>query len=107
MQSIGIKELQTNPAILTKALESEEYTLITKRNKLLGIALAFDDKIVTHGLQTALTTDAYKKSLLSLGQLSTSLDISKKEAMKMLSLLGIDIIDYDFMDELKELESFL
>lgn len=107
MQSIGIKELQKNPAILTKALESEEYTLITKRNKLLGITLAFDDKIVTHGLQTALIIDAYKKSLLSLGQLSTSLGMSKKEAMKMLSLLGIDVIDYDFVEELKELESFL
>ena len=107
MQTIGIKDLQINPAILTKALEAEEYTLITKRSKPLGIAFSFDDKIVTHGLKTALIIDAYKKSLLSLGQVSKSLDISKRDAMKMISLLGIDIIDYDFLDELKDLDTFL
>ena len=107
MQTIGIKDLQINPATLTKALEAHEYTLITKRSKPLGIALAFDDKIVTRGLKTALLIDAYEKSLLSLGQLSQALDMSKRETMKMLSLSGIDVIDYDFKDELKELDSFL
>ena len=107
MQTIGIKDLQINPAILTKALEAQEYTLITKRSKPVGIALAFDDKIVTQGLKTALMIDAYKKSLLSLGQLSKALNISKKETMKMLSLMGIDVIDYDFKEELKDLDSFL
>ena len=107
MQTIGIKDLQVNPATLTKALEAHEYTLITKRSKPLGIALAFDDKIVTQGLKTALLIDAYEKSLLSLGQLSQALDMSKRETMKMLSLSGIDVIDYDFKDELKELDSFL
>ena len=107
MQTIGIKDLQINPAILTKALEAHEYTLITKRSKPVGIALAFDDKIVTQGLKTALMIDAYKKSLLSLGQLSKALNISKKETMKMLSLMGIDVIAYDFKDELKDLDSFL
>jgi len=51
--------------------------------------------------------DAYQKSLLSLGQLSKALNLSKKETMKLLSLSGIDVIDYDFMDELKDLDSFL
>ncbi len=107
MQTIGIKDLQINPATLTKALEAREYTLITKRSKPIGIALAFEDKIVTQGLKTALMIDAYQKSLLSLGQLSKALELSKIEAMKMLSLAGIDIIDYDFKEELKDLNSFL
>ena len=107
MQTIGIKDLQINPATLTKALEAHEYTLITKRSKPLGIAIAFDDKIVTEGLKTALMIDAYEKSLLSLGQLSKALDLSKRETMKMLSLSGIDMIDYDFKDELEDLSSFL
>ena len=107
MQTIGIKDLQVNPATLTKALEAREYTLITKRSKPIGIALAFEDKIVTEGLKTALMIDAYQKSLLSLGQLSKALDLSKREAMKMLSLSGIDIMDYDFKEELKDLDSFL
>ena len=107
MQTIGIRDLQINPATLTKALEAKEYTLITKRSKPLGIALAFDDKIVTQGLKTALMIEAYQKSLLSLGQLSKALNISKRETMKILSLCGIDVIDYNFKDELKDLDSFL
>ena len=107
MQTIGIKDLQVNPATLTRALEAQEYTLITKRSKPLGIALAFDDKIVTEGLKTALMIDAYEKSLLSLGQLSKALELSKRETMQMLSLADIDIIDYDFKEELEDLDSFL
>ena len=107
MQSLGIKDLQINPATLTKALEKREYTIITKRSKPLGIALALDDKIITNGLKTALMINAYEKSLISLGQLSYALKISKKEAMKMLSLSGVNIIDYDFKNEIEDLDSFL
>ena len=107
MQAIGIKDLQINPAILTKSLEAHEYSMITKRSKPIGIAVAFDDEILTLGLKKALLIDAYKNSLLSLGQLSTSLNISKKETMKVLSLMGIDIIDYDFKDDMKDMDNFL
>lgn len=44
MQTIGIKELQTNPALLTRSLEADEYTMITKRNKPIGMAFSFDNK---------------------------------------------------------------
>ena len=107
MQAIGIKELQTNPAILTKSLEAREYSMITKRSKPIGIALAFDDEVLTLGLQKALLLEAYKNSLLSLGQLSKSLKISKKETLFLLSLMGIDVIDYDFKDDLKSMDAFL
>jgi len=107
MQTVGIKDLQVNPARLTKALEAHEYTLITKRSKPLGIAMAFDDRVLTDGLRTALMIDAYRKSLLSLGQLSQALSVTKMETMKLLSLSGVDVIDYDFKDELEDLDKFL
>jgi hypothetical protein len=107
MQTIGIKELQINPAILTKSLEAREYSVITKRSKPIGIAIAFDDEVLTLGLQKALLLDAYKNSLLSLGQLSKSLKISKKETLLVLSLMGIDVIDYDFKDDMKNMDAFL
>ena len=107
MQTIGIKELQTNPAILTKALEYKEYTIITKRSNPIGIAVSFDSSIITNGLKTSLLLDGYKNGNLSLGQLSKALDVSKKKAMNLLSMMGIDIIDYDFKDEIKVLNTFL
>lgn len=107
MQTIGIRDLQINPAILTKALEQNEYTIITKRSDPIGIALSFNDDVMTYGLKTSLLIDGYKSGAISLGQLSHSLDISKEKAMKMLSLMGIDVISYDFSDDMKNMDSFL
>ncbi len=107
MKMIGIKDLQVNPAVLTKSLESHEYSMITKHSKPIGLAVAFDDAIISLGLQKALLIDAYKNSLLSLGQLTKSLNTSKKETLKMLSLMNIDIIEYDFKDDLVYLDTFL
>ncbi len=107
MKTIGIKDLQINPAILTRSLEADEYTMITKRSKPIGIAISFDDRIVTDGLKTALMIDAYKKGYLSLGQLSKALDMNQKRVLKLLSLMGIDVVDYDFEDDMKFMDSFL
>ena len=107
MKTMGIKDLQTNPAVLTRSLESKEYTIITKRSKPIGLAISFDDIVVTDGLKTALLIDAYQKGLLSLGQLAETLDISKEKAMKLLSTMGIDVIDYDFDEDLRTVEKLL
>jgi predicted HTH domain antitoxin len=106
VRTIGIKELQTNPALLTRSLEADEYTMITKRSKPIGMALSFDDAIITSGLKTALMIDAYKKGYLSIGQLANALEMKQKEVMKLLSLMGVDVIDYDFEDDIKNMDAF-
>jgi hypothetical protein len=105
MQTIGIRELQTNPAIFTKALENHEFTMITKRSTPIGIAVAFDDGIVTQGLKTSLLIEGYKKGDLSLGQFCKAMEVSKENGMKILSLMGVDVIEYDFSDDLAGIES--
>jgi len=105
MQTIGIKDLQKNPAILTKSLENKEYAIITKRNNPMGIAISFDDSIISDGLKTSLLINGYKNNLLSLGQLSKSLNLTKQKTIKLLSMMGIDVIDYKFSDD--DLDSFL
>jgi len=107
MQTIGIKDLQINPAVLTRSLESNTYAMITKRSKPIGIAISFSDKIIDKGLKTALMIDAHQKGYLSLGQLSKALEISKEKALKILALMGADSIDYDFSDDMKHMDSFL
>jgi predicted HTH domain antitoxin len=106
MQTIGIKDLQKNPAILTRSLEADEYTMITKRSTPIGLAISFNDRIIGSGLKTSLMVDAYKKGYLSLGQFSKTLSLEKKEAMKMLSMMDVNVIDYDFEDDLKFLDAF-
>ncbi len=107
MKTIGIKDLQINPAILTRSLEADEYTMITKRSKPIGLALSFNDSIITEGLKTSLMIDAYKQGLLSLGQVAQALEISKEKTMKLFSSMGIDVVAYDFQDDMKSMDSFL
>ena len=107
MKTIGIKDLQINPAILTRSLEADEYTMITKRSKPIGLALSFNDSIITEGLKTSLMIDTYKQGLLSLGQVAQALEISKEKTMKLLSSMGIDVVAYDFQDDMKSMDSLL
>jgi predicted HTH domain antitoxin len=107
MQTIGIKDLQVNPAILTRSLEADEYTMITKRSTPIGLAISFNDSIITEGLKTSLMVDAYKQGLLSLGQVAKALEMPKEKVMKILSVMGIDVIDYDFKDDMKSMRNFL
>jgi len=67
MKIIKIKELQKNPSSITKALKNNEYVLITKRNKPIGIVISFNDKIIINGLKASLLIEAYENSLISLG----------------------------------------
>jgi predicted HTH domain antitoxin len=107
MKTLGIRDLQRNPSNLTKYLENDEYTLITKRNIPLGIAISFNDEIITKGLKTSLILEAYEKGLISLGEVAKSLNVSKKEAMKLISLNGKNLVDYDFKEELENVKDFL
>ena len=106
MQMLGIKELQTNPSLLTKSFDNKDFTIISKRNHPIGLALSFDEEIISLGLKRALLIEAYKNSYLSLGQLTSELGLSKKETMQFLSQMGIDVIDYDFGDDLEFIEGF-
>lgn len=107
MKTIGIRELQKNPSNITKWLENNEYTIITKRNKPIGITISFNDKIITNGLKTSLLIEAYQNSLITLGEIAKVLNMSKEEVIKFLSTLGIDIIDYDFNEDLETIKDFL
>ncbi|BCD67164.1 UPF0175 family protein [Nitratiruptor sp. YY09-18] len=107
MKALGIRDLQKNPSELTKFLENNEYTLITKRNAPLGIAISFNDSIITKGLKTSLLVNAYEEGLISLGEVAKALDISKKEAMKLLSINGKNVIDYDFKEDLENLKDIV
>jgi hypothetical protein len=107
MQTVGIRDLQQNPASFTKPLESNEFVMITKRGKPLGIATAFTDTILNHGLMESMVLKAFNQGDISLGQLAISLKLTKIETMKYLELVNIPITDYDLTEDLKAMERFI
>jgi len=107
MQTVGIRDLQLNPASFTKPLERNEFVMITKRGKPLGIATAFNDTILNHGLMESIVLKAFNQGDISLGQLSLALKLTKQETMKYLALVNIPVTDYDLDEDVETIKAFL
>ena len=103
MKSIGIKELKSNPGLISKTIEAGEYLLISKRGKPIAIATSLDDEVLDMGLKKWILIDSFKQGALSLAQLSRALDISYMETVELLDLLKIPVLDYDLKDDLTTL----
>ena len=107
MNVIGIKELQTNPGKLSKSFAEDEYMLITRRGKPIGVALPFGSHLMEQGLQPWMAIKAFQSGDLSLGQLAASLDKTKSETLAMLGQLNIPIADYDLSEDLETINTLL
>jgi len=107
MQTVGIRDLQINPAIFTNSLENNEFVMITKRGKPLGVATSFEDDILRQGFLESLVLMAFERGNISLSQLSKSLKLTKTETMKLLATLDIPVTEYKLEEDLKGIESFL
>lgn len=104
MQTVGIKALQTNPGVLSKALDSGDYLLITRHGKPLGIAAAFDAGLLDLGFRKWIALRSFQAGDLSLGQVAQVFGKPKAETMRLLAELGIPIADYDLAEDLETLE---
>ena len=107
MQTVGIRDLQKNPSTFTKPIENNEFVMITKHGKPLGVATSFEDDILRHGFLESLVLKAFEQGNISLSQLARSLQLTKTETMKLLATLNIPVTDYKLADDLKGIESFL
>ncbi len=105
MNTIGIKELQTNPAKLSQALSQNEYLLITRRGEPLGIALPFGLPLLENGMKNWVALKAFQAGDLSLGQLGKVLGKNKHETLALLGELNIVVADYDLQEDLQTLDS--
>ena len=105
MRIAGIKEIKTNPGLISKAVEDNQYLLISKRGKPIAIATSLDDEVFDVGLKKWLVIQAFKTGGLSLGQLSRALDKTYTETTNLLKLLNIPLLDYDLDDEMDVIDS--
>lgn len=103
MQILELKEIQCNPAVLVHSINHEDYTIITKLGKPLGITVSFDSHILDGGLRESISLKAFEMGMISLGKLAELLKLTKSETMKLLDRLAIPVTDYRLADELSSL----
>jgi hypothetical protein len=99
MTTLGIKAIQTNPGLLTKSFEEDDYSLITKHGIPVGLALGFDSGLLEEGLKHWLVAKAFANGDMSLGEVARAWETSREDAMRTLDALGIPIADYSLSDE--------
>ena len=107
MNIIGIKELQTNPGKLSQTFSEDDYLLITRRGKPIGVALPFSSGFLEEGLKPWMALKAFEAGDLSLGQLAKTLDKTKLETMEMLGRLNIPIANYDLQEDLDAIDTLM
>ncbi len=107
MNIIGIKELQTNPGKLSQTFSKNDYLLITKSGKPIGLALPFSSGFLENGMKPWMALKAFEMGDLSLGQLAKTLEKTKVETMEMLARLNIPIADYDLQEDLDAIDTLL
>lgn len=106
MHSVAIRDLKNNPTNMTKHLEEGESVFVTKHGKPLGITIPFSEEMLAMGMMKAVALEQYRQGLISMGKMAEFMGIGKPEAMKLLSDLHIDWLDYT-KDELDEQMSVL
>lgn len=104
MQILELKEIQRNPAELVHSIEHEDYTIITKLGKPLGITVSFDSHILDGGLRESISLKAFEMGMISLGKLAELLKLTKSETMTLLDRLAIPVSNYRLADELFSLD---
>ena len=103
MQTVGIKELKTNPSLISKAFDRHDYLLITRRGRPIGIASAFDDQVLDLGYQKWIALRSFQAGDMSLGQVAHVFEKTKPEMMLLLAELGVPLADYDLQEDLDTL----
>jgi len=104
MQSVTIRDLKNNTALMTKHLEKGSPVFVTKHGKPIGVTLPLDDSLVNQSIKELLFFDLYNKGEISFGKLAEFLHVSKVHLRKMFVALEMPVIDYapsDIEDEMK------
>lgn len=93
MQNIAIRELKTNPSLLTKYLDEGQSVFVTKHGRPVGLTIPLTDDLFSMGIKKAVALEQYKNGVISMGKMAEIIGISKKEAMRLLNDFRIEWVE--------------
>jgi prevent-host-death family protein len=103
MQAVDIftaRDLRNNVGGLMKDAEAGEIALITKRGKPTVMAIPFDKKLLSLGVNRSLALKLYEQKLTTLIQSAKIADVTVGDFLDMLKTTNIPVVDYP-ADELQ------
>ena len=106
MESVTIREIKNNPAIMTSHLANNNPVFVTKHGRPIGVTLPLDDSMINQSIKELLYFDLYKKEEISFGKLAEFLGVRKDKLRKMFASLDMPVIEYDASEVMEELKAF-
>ena len=111
MQTLDIftaRDLRNNVGGLMKDAERGEIALITKRGKPAAVALPFDKKLLSLGVNRSFALRLYEQKLTTLVQSAKIAAVSVYDFLEMLKTADIPVVDYpeaEFNNELQTIDN--
>ena len=101
MDVFTVRDLRERTGQLLQDAEEGRLSLVTKHGRPAFIAVPFDERLVTLGLQKALATRLFQEGVLSLSQAARVAGTPLEDFLDILHAAGVPAVDYppDDLDE--------
>lgn len=106
MKNIGIRELRTNPGVLSRYAQSGELALLTNHSLPISISVPFDDALLREGIHTLLAIKLFEEGSMTLCRAAKFAHLSTELFLKKLAILGITVVDQSSEELSQELNYF-
>jgi len=107
MQTIGIRALRTNPALLSNNAKKGILTLVTNHSEPVSLSVPFDNVLLSLGIHVHLAIKLFEEGNLTLQKAAKLAHLPVETFLNNLAVLGIVVVDQTAEDldaELKHLE---
>jgi prevent-host-death family protein len=103
--TFSARELRQRAGELFRDAERGRLSVITKHGRPAILAIPFDDRLLSLGVQRALAVSLFEAGSLSLARAAKLAGVSLEEFVELLGREGIAAVDYPPEELLEELEA--
>lgn len=96
--TLSARDLRNNTEKLFKSIKKGDFSLITKNGSPSALAIPFDKKLLSLGIQRYLAISLFQGGIISLSEASKIAGITLEEFLEVAGEYKIDIVTHDESD---------
>lgn len=106
MQTFTIRDLRDRTGELVRDAEEGKLSIVTKHGQPVFVAVPFDEILIKHGVNVALSTRLFDEERITLGQGAKLAGMSQSAFIDLLGSLQIPVVRHAPGEMEAELEAF-
>lgn len=105
MKTVGVRNLVSNPGILSKSAEKGESVLLLNRSRPMSLSIPFDDELVNSGAHIRAAISLFEDGTLTLNKAAALAKMPVETFMETLGLLGVVAVDQQLAELNEDLDT--